>query len=239
MGSRHHESKRKKVSQEDPLSVPIQNRFGALQDLDDSSSSMEENVPTKNINSNSKEEKKYKLPPICITEKIMSYSRCISAITNACKSDKTQIVYSGKEIKVFTQTLEDYEALLTALRSDNMAYFTYCPKWVKPKHVIIKGLPNLSKEEITDDLKNKNVDIKKIDILKNKNGNVSLNPIFKLTLSPKVDLKKIWEIDHICRVKIHWEKYKNSKSVTQCHRCQDFGHGTLFCLNKPRCVKCD
>ena len=39
--------------------------------------------------------------------------------------------------------------------------------------------------------------------------------------------------------KIKWERHENRKLITQCHRCQHFGHATSNCFREPRCVKCE
>lgn len=78
-------------------------------------------------------------------------------------------------------------------------------------------------------------------ILKKKTSSIQTyaNPIYMLTFDCETDMKTIWNIKHICYVKVKWEKYKNSRLVTQCRNCHMFGHGTIYCQNKARCVKCD
>jgi hypothetical protein len=38
---------------------------------------------------------------------------------------------------------------------------------------------------------------------------------------------------------IKWEKFqKSSRSATQCHKCQRYGHSAVNCGHKYRCIKC-
>lgn len=92
-----------------------------------------------------------------------------------------------------------------------------------------------------EDLLAKGVPCEKISILKKRKADPvpDSNPIYMVSLKKEVDLKSVWAIKYVCRIKVKWEKYKNSRKVTQCHNCQNFGHGTMFCKNKARCVKCD
>ena len=59
-----------------------------------------------------------------------------------------------------------------------------------------------------------------------------------ITVTKETNLKQIFSIPHIGHTKIKWETYVNKKGVAQCHRCQNFGHGTKNCNLNPRCVKC-
>ncbi|XP_063988300.1 uncharacterized protein LOC135168239 [Diachasmimorpha longicaudata] len=39
-------------------------------------------------------------------------------------------------------------------------------------------------------------------------------------------------------MKITWEHYMNKRRITQCRRCQEWGHSTTNCVAKPLCLKC-
>lgn len=49
-------------------------------------------------------------------------------MNSACKSEKTQIIHSSKEVKVFTTNIVAYEALLKALKIGKIASYTCYPK---------------------------------------------------------------------------------------------------------------
>ena len=42
----------------------------------------------------------------------------------------------------------------------------------------------------------------------------------------------------MCFVKIRWEKNNNTKNVTQCYKCQSFGHIAKNCFREVVCPKC-
>ena len=53
-----------------------------------------------------------------------------------------------------------------------------------------------------------------------------------------MSLQDVRTIKYVLNVRVTWEKYRNTKKVTQCHRCQQFGHGSKNCCNAPRCMHC-
>lgn len=240
--SKSSRKKRKKENEEETTSnitVPISNSFGVLTN-DDCESDMDD-VDDESTEIQQPTEKTVKNPPIVITQNIADYSKCIKTIINSCTSKEVKIDYAPNKLTIHCSALVDYMALQEKLKEENMAHFTYTPKWLRSKHLVARRLPLLPIEELESDLAKKGIKCERITILKK---HVSVpqpykNPVYMMTFSKATDMKIVWNIDSICNVKVKWEKYKNSRKVTQCHNCQDFGHGTLFCQNVPRCVKCD
>ena len=218
----------------------IYNSFGALNmlNLDDQtcyedgdSQTLLEEDPVKND----------KLPQIILTEKITNYSKCIESVVNKYTKIAVKLRYSANGLSVQTTTLIDYLELNDELKKDNISFFTYTPKWLKNKHIVAKGLSKLPLEDIKSDLHRQGLKCDKIAFLK-KNKAVTESyqyPIYIFTFDKDVNIQKVWSIQYLCHVKVKWEKYKNSRWVTQCHNCQMFGHGTRFYQNKPRCVMCE
>lgn len=40
------------------------------------------------------------------------------------------------------------------------------------------------------------------------------------------------------RIHVKWETYYKKDKISQCHRCQSYGHGSLNCNQAPKCVRC-
>lgn len=72
--------------------------------------------------------------------------------------------------------------------------------------------------------------------LKSRNGTQSSS--FLLTTSKDINLGKLKQIEDIDNVRVKWEPFHKKLRVTQCHNCQNFGHGSSSCQLKSRCVKC-
>jgi hypothetical protein len=62
-------------------------------------------------------------------------------------------------------------------------------------------------------------------------------PIYIVQASPDSEINEIFNIRHIDNNKIRWEKLKKQE-YSQCTKCQRFGHSSINCFMKPRCVKC-
>lgn len=60
-----------------------------------------------------------------------------------------------------------------------------------------------------------------------------------LTFDHSEDIKKVFSITHILKVKVKIEAIrKNKDQIPQCQRCQRFEHTKSFCRREARCVKC-
>lgn len=45
-------------------------------------------------------------------------------------------------------------------------------------------------------------------------------------------------IRYVCHTRITWERQLNRNEITQCRRCQQWGHATSNCFSTLTCVKC-
>jgi len=60
-----------------------------------------------------------------------------------------------------------------------------------------------------------------------------------VTLLGNIQLKQLnQQAKYICSTKITWEYYINKRRITQCRRCQGWGHATVNCYAEPACLKC-
>lgn len=62
--------------------------------------------------------------------------------------------------------------------------------------------------------------------------------LFLLSLAYGSDIKQLVQIKYLLNQTIRFEKVSRNQDLTQCHRCQRFGHSSTNCTMKPRCVKC-
>lgn len=61
-------------------------------------------------------------------------------------------------------------------------------------------------------------------------------PLVLVTL-PKTE-KNIYNLEHIAKDVITVESQRQKARISQCYRCQKFGHAQSRCTVKPKCVKC-
>lgn len=121
------------------------------------------------------------------------------------------------------------------LKSQNINNFTFAPKSQKTYAYVIKGLDqNLAVDEIKNILDSENFKIKEVFKMKTQFRPLFLvvsTSFFKIT-----NLNKNYK--YILNTKISWERKRNEKSISQCHRCQAWSHAATYCNMAARCLKC-
>lgn len=63
-------------------------------------------------------------------------------------------------------------------------------------------------------------------------------PYYVVHFPPDFDTRKLSKVKTVMDFRIRWEKLSTTTRGTQCHRCQQFGHGSAYCTSTPKCVKC-
>ena len=122
---------------------------------------------------------------------------------------KPRIQYSSNGLKVFTLSMSDFSKLKELLKKRNIEFYTHALKNEKPIHQVIKGLPLLEDYEniISSQISDKGLKCIRVLLMKQKSQD---NPMYLI----------------IYHIKIRWEKYRHRSGVSQCHRCQECGHGS-------------
>lgn len=209
---------------------------------DTSSESSNDGEATKPGDKNpEKKASKIKLPPIIITSAI-DQSHYIKKLKNHFNDPNIKFHCTREGLKIFANTEKQFSTMINSLKSEKgKAEFYYHPlPNDKLKHLVLKGLPDLDITEIQEDLKNQGYEPTRVVKMKTKADLTRKvrNPFFMISYKHEVNLKDVRNIRYICSIKVTWDKYRNTRKVTQCHRCQGFGHGTIGCNRFPRCVKC-
>lgn len=158
---------------------------------------------------------------------------------------------SNEKRSILTYNKEDYESVLKNLKELKFEHFTYSPKELKPKKIVLTGLESgYDKEEILEDLNNQ-LKGSKIEIISlqnifalvrnhlNKNHTKRDINKFLISFPGKCDMNHITKnVKYVCDHKIRWEPFINKYKSIQCRNCQRFGHSASNCGMIYRCVKC-
>lgn len=177
-----------------------------------------------------------KIPPIVITTNLKTPVQFTKSIIETLDSE-AKFKFGKEGLKVFLSDQEKYDKLSTILKNKNIEHFSYALNSEKPKHLVLKGLPNLEIQQILDDLNFQG--FKPLKCVKMKMKKPILEaPMFLITFNSDVILNDVRKIRYICSIRIRWDKYRNTRGITQCHNCQEFGHGSSKCFKSPKCVKC-
>lgn len=184
----------------------------------------------------------YKPPPITVynsTIKIM-----INLInTHQLKEENIklrQISGIDNTLSIQTSTIDSYNKIIEALKIEQKEFYTYTPKNMKIKSMVLKGvMGDFSEEDVLNELKNKkfnNVTITKVTKIKFNRDNKAQHH-FLVQISHDSHLSELTKTKNILYQAVRWEHLKK-KQIFQCKNCQRLGHASSNCHLKYRCVKC-
>lgn len=179
-----------------------------------------------------------KAPPIFVNLKQDWTHEAFNGIISKYTS-KYNLKYTGKErVAIFCDKVEDHQKLKEGLREENAFFHTYSRQDERPYKVIVRGLPPDMEDQIRDDLKVRGFNITSIKAIKTQKEYDSC-PLYLVNLPCGTEITKFRQIKYLCHCVVQLHKFipKNS-NVTQCFRCQRFGHASRNCNYPARCVKC-
>lgn len=114
-------------------------------------------------------------------------------------------------------------------------FHTYTDKTVKRRTYVLKGLhKDTDNDDMKQELTDLGYDIANINLMNNTKQTKHM-----VTLTGDVNLKQLQQkVIYLGSMRITWEAYVNKRRITQCRRCQAWGHATINCFSKPACLKC-
>lgn len=196
-------------------------------------------TPVVGIDSSNKETK---MPPINI------YNQNVKDIIKVITKNLKIIKFTIKKINntkhaINTTTIKEYTTIRDALVELDVPFFTYTPKQLKHRTFLLKGLNgNDTEEEVLVELKKEGsttlniLKVKKFSTKKSTQQNKIL-PFFLVTISNTSSPRELMSIKRVNYQVVYWENLQKS-DITQCFRCQRYGHTSANCRLNFRCVKC-
>lgn len=174
------------------------------------------------------------IPPIYLVDKIKWIN--VSKIIQTEKINVTKATNTQTGIRIQPQTENDHRQLTKILLNANYAHFTYNLPSEKSLMIVIRGIPlEVDIEDIKIDLNEKGFTPAKVTRMINKRTK-SLMPLILVQL-PR-DEKRIYNMEFLVGMSVQIETLKSTPQITQCFRCQKFGHGQQHCTANVKCVKC-
>lgn len=182
-------------------------------------------------------------PPPIVVSNLVDYSLVNQHLQDAKFNYKTNML-NNNQLKINVESDNEYRKLTKLLNESEIEWHSYENKQARPIRVMVRNLhPTCKVEEIKEDLENMNLKI--IDVT-NKLKKTKVNgvdvitplPLFMLTFENTEDIKKIYEIQYLCHMRVKIEALKGNNLIPQCKRCQRYGHTQRYCQRQPACVKC-
>lgn len=236
--------KRRGQSTDSPSNeINVSNQFDLLTD--------DESDPSSKQNSNKLSRlRKEKVPPIVVT--ISDFHAFRKEILTFVEGVKYSLQISRRgECRLRAETLDGFKRLLEYLTQKQYNFFTYDTKAERLFKVVLKGLPSgESVEEIRTELI-KLLGTSPVQVIKMKTKSrpgdsrkgIS-NDLFLVHFksSELNNLKALEKASLLLHVVVNWEHFKkpgaNFQSLTQCRKCQGWGHGTKHCHMVGKCMNC-
>lgn len=185
-------------------------------------------------------DKNVKTKPICVSignEKILELKNSI--IQLQLNKDFKIKATSKDEIQIFTYDKLDKSKIQSFLESSDNKYqfHTFTERDEKDLIYVMKGHYFVEPKSLLKMLTDNNCPASSVNFLNNNKANPSYIVHFPKNSVNLILLRTQFKsIDH-CIVK--WESFNNKKKkLTQCYRCQRFGHTARNCHHEYRCVKC-
>ncbi|GJQ84359.1 hypothetical protein Trydic_g2959 [Trypoxylus dichotomus] len=178
-----------------------------------------------------------RIPPVVLREK-GQWMRINAEIQRRAIST-TKVVNTRVGIRIQPATAADYRKLVDAVTTLGVPFHSFQLTEEKPLKVVLRGVPEeITEEEVAEDLLRQGFRItscKRMTV-----GPTRLPiPLVFVELKKSEDSKKIFSVALVCGIHITVEsKLVKKDQVTQCHRCQLYGHGQRNCHAAPVCVKC-
>lgn len=181
------------------------------------------------------------MPPIVVTSTVEDVFKFNSKIKQCAKEEVHFKCYpQTKHIITYNKT--DYECVQKELIDNNYQFYSYSLKDDKPKKLCLKGIDKCYKsQDILEEIKKLTDEVNNVTQLKSLKNKNELLSVFLVYFKSSCILKTIPDkIRYLCDHKIKWEPYNKGRqnAITQCSRCQQFGHAESNCNNSFRCVKC-
>lgn len=207
--------------------INLQNRFAPLQDKNSDENTTGNATP---INT-----KPRMPPPVVIHQKVNDHKELIALITEMI-GKQFHLKYTAGRTIIQAYTINNYRILMKELTDQKIHLHTYTPKDEKTHGFVLRGLDSApDTQEIKEELENTH----KIPVKQIYKMNTKYRPLYLIITEKDINLKFLQStIKYVCCTSIKWEIHTKSKLISQCRRCQEWGHATTNCFAPPKCANC-
>lgn len=204
----------------------------------DESDPVDSKGTTSNVNIAAKSPKP---PPIMLPRaKLSEVAKHINNVAD--KKNPVQFKLTDDDVRILCQCEEDFKLITKHLINNQIEFCTHPLRGEKKLKICLYGLNEVNEDALISALKEKNLNVTSVKMIKPKDGYRGEARIYILYFN-KTDKIKISDlrsnITGLFNLCVKFQYYSPKKfGVTQCIRCQGLGHGAENCYLKPRCVTC-
>ena len=144
----------------------------------------------------------------------------------------------GNQVKIQPKPSKKYSTIIKALAEKHTEFHTYQPKENRSFRVVLRGLHySTNTQDIKTEIENLGHTVVNIFNIKQSRTNIPL-PLFFIDLKQNPNNKEIYSIETLHYTKVTFEPPRPKRSISQCTKCQHYGHTQAYCFHTSRCVKC-
>lgn len=138
-------------------------------------------------------------------------------------------------VQINPATSDDYRKLKNVLQNEKIQFYTFELPSEKKLKVVLRGvITELTEEEVKTDLEEQGYPASKVIRMKGKRGTAI--PLVIVEIDRQY--KSIFNTTDCCGLAVTVESLRVRSGITQCHKCQLFGHVQKNCFMQYRCMKC-
>ncbi|GJQ73952.1 hypothetical protein Trydic_g18886 [Trypoxylus dichotomus] len=178
-----------------------------------------------------------RVPPVVLREKARWMAVNAELVQQGVRT--TKVVNTNVGIRIQPASAADYRQLIRIVSVMKVQYHSYQLTEEKPLKIVIRGVSEeITEEEVAQDLASQgfqHASCKRMLVGTERRS----TPLVFVQLTKNDEAKKIFGVTHVCGMNVTIESKRVKKDqVTQCHRCQLYGHGQRNCHAAAVCVKC-
>lgn len=185
--------------------------------------------------------KRFKTPPITVVSQNVTAIQ--GYLNDAVKSQKFQMELKGIGIRVQIVQKDEFDNFCKLLSEKEIDFFNYHTSDTKPRKIVLTKLHKMDVLEVRKLLATVNIDPTDIKLL-NLRGNryaYDTQAVYLLYFEPgKAKLSEIRKIRTLGNLSVHFEAYqpRANDMIPQCRNCQMYGHSSVNCHMKTKCLVC-
>ena len=178
------------------------------------------------------------VPPPIYVSKIDNFIQFGQEIANLIGPTNFRCFSRVNDIKINTNTKDDYKKLINHLTALNHDFHCYQLKEDKTYRVVLRGLHSTTPTTaIKKDLEDIGHSVRHISSILHPIDKYPL-PLFFIDLEPARNNAEIFEVKRLLYSVVKFEEPRQKPIVVQCTKCQNLGHTKAYCHHSVRCVKC-
>lgn len=215
------------------INVPTSNKFSALNS--DLNIGNIKNPVTSNSKNADKHLKKIKIPPLTVVG-ATNFSSAIKIVNDIAKNEFF-LKYMSIGVKIQLSTLEHYNTIKEKLLNDKIEFYSHDINPEKYEQFILSGINKVDINDLKTELTASGFNVASINEIAIKKPRFLDEGLYRVTFTGPIDTVKLYKtrLNHTI---VKWKRKIFENKLTQCRRCQNFGHGSRNCNVAFKCGIC-